>query len=229
MIKSKAIEIIQTFDSREFHEFGKFVDSPFFNSNTKLIEMYSLLKKFYPAFSQKNFTKENLYQKLFPGKKYNDGTMRKLLSSLQSLAEEYLANTRFMRNQTFQKRLALMQRLDEKKLDVLFKQQLYNIQKLYENEGYEDVYFRNNFELYETLLSYMATKAKFDVDIQIKCFFYLISHCIILSLKISQNLITGNIEHSFDYKNTLLFKFTKQFDIEGFIEEIKNYSPDFYP
>jgi hypothetical protein len=76
MIKSKAIDIISTFEAKEFNEFGKFINSPFFNTNSKLVELYSLLKKNFPSFSKKSFNKENIYKNLFPGKNYNDSTMK---------------------------------------------------------------------------------------------------------------------------------------------------------
>jgi hypothetical protein len=125
----------------------------------------------------------------------------------------------------------LVTRLEEKKLDTLFNQHVGEINKVYEKEGkFDDVYFRYNFEIYETLLSYMATKGIFDKDAEIKCFFFLISHCIILSLKMNQDLIAGaTSSRLFDYKNTLLFNFTEKFDIESFIEEIKNIHPIFTP
>src|SRR2546428_7800051 len=93
MVKSKAIDIIRTFTPVEFKEFGKFVRSPYFNENRKLAELHGLLKRYYPDFSRKSFTKENLYVKLFGGRKYNDGTMRKLLSGMHILAERYMIHS----------------------------------------------------------------------------------------------------------------------------------------
>lgn len=229
MVRSKSIDIINKFDEKEFREFGKFVNSPYFNSNSKLCELYSVLIKNYPGFTKRDFTKEKIYEKLFPGKKFNDGTMRKLLSGLQSLAEEYLSHSA-LNNHYFAKQNLLLNKLDEKRLDVIFNQHLVEIFKTYEQEGIiDDQYFRNNFEIYETLLSFQASVGKNEIDVQEKCFFYLISHCIVLSLKLSQNLMAGTIEKKFDFKNTLLFKFTEQFDFDSFIKLIKNYSPQFYP
>ena len=120
MIKSKVIEIIQSLDPEEIKEFGEFVGSPYFNKNTRLTELYELIKKFYPDFTKKSFTKEKLYEKLFPRKKYNDGSMRKLLSGLQSLGEEYLAHSHLDKNNKLQKKLFLLNEFDLRKLDRLF-------------------------------------------------------------------------------------------------------------
>ena len=87
MINSKIVEIIRTLDSSEFKRLGKFIESPYFNDNRTPIKLYGFIDKYYPNFDKKNFTKENLYKYLFPGKSYNDSTLRKLLSQMNDKAE----------------------------------------------------------------------------------------------------------------------------------------------
>lgn len=90
MISSKAIELIRTFNEDEFRQFGSFTASPYFNRESVQVKLYEILKKFYPEFEGKNFTKEKIYEKLYPGRKYNDGVMRNIFSKLLELSEEFL-------------------------------------------------------------------------------------------------------------------------------------------
>ncbi|HMQ80959.1 MAG TPA: hypothetical protein PKE39_16275 [Ignavibacteria bacterium] len=91
MIKSKAIELIKTFSEDEFRQFGLFTESPYFNREVIQVKFYQLLKKNYPKFEAKSFTKEKVFEKLYPGKDYNDGVMRNILSKLLELSQEFIA------------------------------------------------------------------------------------------------------------------------------------------
>ena len=86
MIASKAIDLLRTFSEAEFKEFGNFTASPYFNREIVQVKFYELLKKYYPDFTAKTFTKEQVYSKLYPGKTFSDGVMRNILSKTLELA-----------------------------------------------------------------------------------------------------------------------------------------------
>ncbi len=91
MFNSKIISVVRSFSKDEIKEFRKFVDSPFFNKEGKyVLRFYDEIKKYYPGFDNKSLERSILFYKLYPGKKYDDSIMRKLSSTLQKLAEEYL-------------------------------------------------------------------------------------------------------------------------------------------
>ncbi len=98
MINSNAIDLLKTFTKDEFSEFESFIKSEFFNTHKPVVQCFEFLKEHYPDFSKDSFTKENLYQKIYPGKKYNDTNVRVNLSALLKLAETYLAYKNFRTN-----------------------------------------------------------------------------------------------------------------------------------
>lgn len=235
MIKSKAIDILKALSPEEFKEFGKFVRSPYFNENGKLVELYGLLKKYYPEFSNRNFSKENLYVKLFAGRAYNDGTMRKLLSGMQSVAEEYLTHSHFGGKNLFQRKLALLYQLDEKKLDRLFEINLNELNDVYKKlENFEDDYFKDNFELEVARINFDVGRGRGIKDERLlsdllKCATYMICYCLITVLKLNQDLFATRISYDFDYRNTIAYSFIESLGPEKFISSIKKYAPEFYP
>jgi hypothetical protein len=236
MIKSKAIDIIKAFSAGEFKEFGKIVSSPYFNSNQNLQEVYVILKKNYPKFSQKNFTKENIYNELFPGKKYNDGTMRKLLSQLQNLAEEFLSHSALDGNYNFYKKLFLLNRLYEKRLDNSFLLHLKEINQIYKQKNnYDESYFNYNYEIEVANLNFYLSKGRagFEpektMDDLLKCSVYLICYSLIVTLKLNQDIIATGISFDFDYQKTIAFKFIELLGGINFLELVKESAPDFYP
>src|SRR5258706_14034499 len=81
------IRILKTFTGDEMREFGKFVNSPFHNNRSEVRRYFSEIKRFYPSFQQSNFSKEEIFSRIHPDKKYRDDVIRRLSSNLFRLAE----------------------------------------------------------------------------------------------------------------------------------------------
>src|SRR5688572_27860837 len=61
---------LKLLDKDELKEFGKFVYSPFHNNRAEVCRFFDEIKIFHPEFSGKDFTKEVVFQKLYPKDKY---------------------------------------------------------------------------------------------------------------------------------------------------------------
>jgi hypothetical protein len=140
MISSKAIELISTFSKTEFNDFGSFVSSPYFNRESVMVKFYDVLKKYYPSFDNRNFTKEKVFTKLYPGKKYNDGVMRNILSSMLELAETFLGVEQLV-NDKVQFNFVLMKELSERKQLKLFERREIRAAELLETLPENEIYF----------------------------------------------------------------------------------------
>lgn len=88
---SNIIQLLKTFSKNEIREFDKFVHSPFLNNRAEVTTFFDRIKKYFPSFEQKDFTKEVIYSSLYPGSKYRDDVIRRLCSNLFKLAEDYLS------------------------------------------------------------------------------------------------------------------------------------------
>lgn len=86
MQKSTVIEILRTFTQDELKEFEDFVSSPYFNKNKSINKLYDVVRKYHPDFKSDDIKKENLWKRIYPGKKYNYGTMKNLIFDLNRLA-----------------------------------------------------------------------------------------------------------------------------------------------
>ena len=119
MISSKAIELLKSFSEAEFKEFGLFAASPYFNRENVQVKFYEILKKHYPDFSSRTFTKEQIYKKLYPGKTFSDGVMRNILSKTLELAENFISIQHFQKDE-FTYSYTLMRELSKRKAEKLF-------------------------------------------------------------------------------------------------------------
>lgn len=90
MEKSTVIEILRTFSKEELSKFGDFVSSPYFNKKSNVAKLYTFLRKYSPEFPEEKIKKEEVWKKIFPGKKYNYGIMKNLIYDLTGLAYKFL-------------------------------------------------------------------------------------------------------------------------------------------
>ena len=117
MKNSQLIKLLKTFNPKDIIKFSEFITSPFFNKNTNVIKLYDAIRKAYPNFEQEKLTKENLFSSIFPGRKFNDNTLRLLIHYLYEKAKEFITHSR-LRKETF--------RYTEVLLNELLDRQLYN-------------------------------------------------------------------------------------------------------
>ncbi len=147
MISSKAIELVKTFNEEEFREFGLFVRSPYFNKEKIQVKFYDTIQKYYPGFSGRNFEKEKIFSRLYPGKKYNDGVMRNILSTTLSLAEDFLSVHRLQKD-GIQYRYNIAAELNARRQNKLYEKEASSIDSILENEKIKDAeYFYKKFLL----------------------------------------------------------------------------------
>ncbi len=134
MLKTNFIDVIKTFDKDEFKRFVDYVNSPFHNSNRSVIKLVDAVKKYYPEFDNRNFTKEKIYQKVFSAKDYNDQVMRNLMSDALQLAYGFLA-IKNMHNRKVQNSVYILEELRLKKLDSIYEKNLKAAQRLLNEEN----------------------------------------------------------------------------------------------
>lgn len=157
MYKSKFIQIVKTFSKDELKGFRDFVKSPVHNSNKNVIKAVDIIRKFYPVFDSLNLSKEKIFKKLHPEKKYNDVVMRILISDLLKLSEKYLINLRLTKC-PFEEKKLLLDELESRKLSVLFEKHYSQAKSFLNNESQTSVeYFYYRSELEQKKLSQMIS------------------------------------------------------------------------
>lgn len=106
VLSLRITEILSHFSKAELKDFEKFVQSPFFSTGRNIYPLFKELKKFHPAFNNKELTEEKLYCRAYNKKEFNNNVFRKLVSDLTAVAEEYI-RYRFYNSGEPQRALAL--------------------------------------------------------------------------------------------------------------------------
>lgn len=122
LLNNDLIALLRTLTKDEFKKLGLYLRSKYFGYRNSLSILLIELKRFHPLYTHIHCTKELLYARVYPGKTFNEDSMRDLLSSLTHAITRFLVFEQikedFIVNHLFAKELRLrnLPRLLEKKL-----------------------------------------------------------------------------------------------------------------
>lgn len=223
MLKSKFFDIVSTFTPAELRSFRNFVRSPFHNTNKNVIKVVELVKKYFPNLNDEHLLKENVFKKLYPGKKYNDTVMRILLSDLLKLSEEYLAYINFTHNSGNEIKF-LLEELSRRKLNSLFDKYLKYSKQLIKNDGLINVkYFLNLFEIETSKVDHMIATGRQPESAEnvLMQGEYLVKFFIVNFLNIAHELEVHKDVFNMKFEKNIVEEFLKYFDTGKFIHELE--------
>ncbi len=231
MFRSKIIDIMRTFTPSEVKEFREFIRSPYHNRNGNVIKLYELLRRGFPDFTAGFLTKEKLFSKLYPGKKFNDTVIRILLSDLSKLAEEYLSFMNISGNEYVMKR-HLLKELQIRRIDNLFNIVLKETEKIVENKelGKEyGFYYRHDLESIKNNFYLARNKQELTGEIIARKGESIICYALIDLFIISESILSSKNAYNIEPKVNLTDELLGRTDLEGLLDYIKEYLPGSYP
>lgn len=130
MLNNRALNILSTLSKTELEEFSRFIISPYFNRSKDIVKIFKFLKPYHPAFKNSKVTSERIYKKIYPGKKFNDGTVRNLFSDFGDILEKFIRFSGY--ETTFSYDYNFLGEINDRRLDKLF-------EKYYKKFSYENI------------------------------------------------------------------------------------------
>lgn len=131
---TNVIQLLKTLSKDEFTEFEKFVISPYFNRKIKVTELFYILKKFHPDFKAPDIKRENIFEVLYSGKKFNYGVLKNLFHELNKLGEKFLELKGFEEDE-FERRMQLGKELIKRELFTANEKNIKATQSLLNNRA----------------------------------------------------------------------------------------------
>ena len=216
---TKLVATLQLLTPTEFKSFHKWLQSPWANSNKKLVELYRILQKHYPEFTARTLTKEKLFIQLYPEKEYDDKWMRNIMAAMSKQVEKFLVHQRLEKEEVLKKKYLAEEFLERHKNDWYHREinsliKLLEVKKVKETEDYlmlalihEDLYHESNAH---TLLAQGYSPLQIS-EVYLDTF-YSITKWRHLTELVEQKMIVP-INWDLGEKKELLSSLTKQFDI----------------
>ncbi len=159
MEKSKFAEIFNSLSGSERKEFGKFLESPFYNTNRNLSLAYELICE-----NDTLPTKEEIHKHIYGDKEYKDENIRYILSELLKLSEEYLGVLNLRKHEHVIK-LHTLTELNSRDLDKLFERNLKSCRKKIDEINPNDYsYHLADFEAISAERDFNSKRKEFITD-----------------------------------------------------------------
>ncbi len=142
---TKVFAVFERFDGLDWGRFDRFIHSPFFNQSQELIRLYQLFVKLLKGNGKKTVTKEDAWRKIAPNRPYDDVRMRKYLSDLLKLVEQYLTQAQFEEDD-IQQSIYLLQAIGKKDIPKLEKTGIRSVKKSIDKMPYRTPeYYLHNY------------------------------------------------------------------------------------
>ncbi len=221
MRNTKVYSILEHFDKYEQNRLRKYLQSPYFNKNDTLVELFEIFIRHINSGSEHDWSKEKVWKKLIPKVSYDDVRFRKYLSDLLKLVEGFLAQQAFEQNPLHQAAY-LIGAVGDKKINKLYRSTMRSARRLSSQQPHKPAsYYYHQYQIENNFYKLTEFETKRDNRSNVEeiaknlDFFYLAEKlklcCTVLS---QQNLV------SYEYK--LLF-------IDEIITHIKKYNYDDVP
>lgn len=223
MINSSSIKILRVFTKEEIKEFSDFLLSPFHNTNMSVVKLFEDLEKYYPWFDNKNLTKENIFAKIYPGKAYNEQTMKSALFNLGKLAEEFLSYKSYLNKGASRKYDLIFELMNRGQFELAEKNLKGYRDILEKNEGITDELLRDkmDYEILNTQLNFRRNKQQLPMGNIYMQAEYHIRFSLMRLANFIHDLRVNKIIFNASYDITFVEEYVKNLNLEATAEYLR--------
>ncbi len=128
MYKTSIVKILKNLSKTELRELGKFVQSPYFNSRTEVVQLFDALSQSLDA-PPSVYQKEKLFASIAPkSKAYDDAQMRQWIHQLLKVIKAYFVQKEIEENKT-DYQLLLAKAFRKRGMDDFFEKEIENTEQ----------------------------------------------------------------------------------------------------
>ncbi len=164
METSKLLQLLKSFNKNEWRLCSKFIRSPYFNEQKKVIALFDYLQDAAPRFAKKRIEKEVVFQHLHPNETYRSIRIRQLMSSLCGLIESFLIQEEYKKDKKHEQ-LQLAKAYRQRSLTKLFDRTIRDLQESQQKQISKNAdYFFNQWRIYNALKQQIEDQHKRNVE-----------------------------------------------------------------
>lgn len=156
----KLFQLIRNLSAKEEKEFKKFISSPLYTSGRNYVPVFNEIKKLINSGSTE-LPSHDLYEKLYPGKKYNSQTLKNRFSELYKLGEEFLIYRKILENQ-FERDKILTGIFSERNMTNFFENKYKKTYDFVNRQKESNTKFTNLFHLRQIYSDHLMKELKME-------------------------------------------------------------------
>lgn len=158
MHSSRLIKLLKTLEEEELKRLLKFLKSPFYNANPRIVKLYEYLRKYHPEYQSSKLQKEKVFARIFPNKPFDYSKFTNLMSDFSQLLEEYLTLLEYKQD-PFQQQKMLAKAFGRRSAYDLFEKKTMKLLAELEDQPFRDIsYFERSKALMESYFFHPQTK-----------------------------------------------------------------------
>lgn len=221
MKNSKLLKLLKRLDRKELKRLQSFIQSPFFNKNQHIIDLYCYLMEQQPAFQSDKIEKKTAYDFVFKNKKFNNTVFNNLTSDLLQLVYDFLAIQYYQSNH-----LAKQNNLIKDLVKRNAKEQIQTCVSKFEkiqakNTKRNHEYYLHQHQLYDNLDQYylQISKRHYDQNLQHKndqLDLYYLHNKLMMTCEMASRNIVMTADYDFQSFSKQIEFFKEKFNFEDF-------------
>jgi len=158
---SKLIQLLGSLDGKELKQFEDYLNSPYFNKNQNVVQLFLLLKKQYPKFV-KPLNKKELFVKLFDAKykkkeplnSKDDQKLRYVMTQTTNFIQDFIIDLK-SRTKEISRNSLLLESILERRLYSLYPKVIKQISQEHNKKPYRDnIFYKLEHSLQESEFHY---------------------------------------------------------------------------
>lgn len=217
IVNNKLVNLLKSLSDTEIKEFRKFISSPYYTKGRNYLPFLAELLK-YSSKGYENINTHDLFNKIYPGRKFSKQTLKNRFSELYKLSEDFLVHLGIDKNEDSRNNILLKMFL-EKKLYGPFENHYNKTKKRLSEEKFDKIKIQNLSLLTELNSDFLKVRNKLELlysqyyeNSQINLCYYLI------------NLFEYGVEYSLQedenrkYESNILVDILKNLDVEDLME-----------
>jgi hypothetical protein len=147
MLNTKLFQLLQTLNVYELNRFGKFLCSPYFNEDERLVNLFEVLAPHFKKQTHESLEQKKIWKEVHSDKKFHQLKFARLFSDLLKKLEEFLVIDNLKQSESSKQRKLLLH-LTEKKLAKHYPESAKLARKKLEATTYRDgEYYLQLFKL----------------------------------------------------------------------------------
>ena len=156
---------MKSFSKNEIIQFDEFLRSPFYNKKPNAVKFFETLKKHAPDYNGDEFGKENIWKRLYPGKKYNWGVLKNLIFDLTKLSEKFIEVMLYEDNIT-EKNFHYLDALSKRKIHNKFFLEYNSLLRKFEKSKFHHNYYSDIRELKAKKINHWSVYTNFQSEMK---------------------------------------------------------------
>lgn len=197
------INLLKNLSGEELIRFEHFINSPYFNTSRKPVELFELLKNS----ADEELDKQKVFSGLYPGEKYNDTRFRKIISDLKKLTERFLGYSGIEKLDPFSIETNMLEIMQEKGLQDDFSAAYRQYSRKLSSQYFkEDPYYRSlsRIELLQYYEGYNRLKSPSPKGLE-KASFNMDMHFVYSKLNLIRDILLHNVMNKDKFSSEIRF------------------------